>query len=164
MEYLEINKSSIIKIDAVKSETYKYQIFWDNPNFRYDWLIFYEIPYIIIDNQEDYDYIRYDNAVFIDFNKYVLFVCLITKSSRNDNPNYGNGNPVLDVYYDKEKGITYLRFVDLIISTLCQECEYVSKQVSFLIPRKYYNDTQTVYLNQPMRPIKFNFIPRPAQK
>jgi len=168
-EYLRVNISSITNIDAIDSETYKYQISWDNPNFRYDWLDYYEIPYVIIDNQEDYNFIRHRNARtrLIDFDKYVLFVCLIMKSSCSDNQYYGDGKPTLNVYYDKEKKTIYLCFYDTGRSTLRQGCKYVPKQVSFLIPRKYYDDTKIIHLNYPSstrpKPGPSPIIIRPTQ-
>ena len=160
-DYLSVNTGNTTKIDAIKSETSKYQIYWDDPDFRYDWLEYYEIPYVIIDNQEDYEYIRYDNAVFIDFNKYVLFACLIRRESEDNNVNYGNGRPALDVYENRLKDVIYLRCPDTGGGIPLAGRNYIFIQISFMIPRKYYEKTQTIYLNEPIRPKP---ALRPAQR
>lgn len=122
--------------DTILNTNNIHKIRWDVNNISYRDAGDNE-PYMFILNQEQYNIVRTSYSQNIDFDNYILFVGLFRVTSIG----------WLQVIFDNEDNITMLSFqMDVRANERISIGQSIKKRglksVSYLIPKKYFNDTK----------------------
>jgi hypothetical protein len=139
---VKIHNSDYEFIDLITNSSNVYEINW-RKNYPYQWYGEkpYSKPYVFISNQKDYDFLRTKKSEYIDFDKYVLFFGLFDLL-------YNVNIPSLGVYFDNsaQELLFYFEINERVVKSPPRGIGTqsipvrVSKTITYLIPRKYFNE------------------------